>query len=248
MTRDEAIDKVRKLLALAEGEGATTGEAANAAAAATALMERYRLASAEVAVAAEDDEAIAEGTLLVEGLRLDGWIRFLLVAVAKTNSCRSLLQSHVGGKKSLRIIGRPSDSAVAQYTFAYLRREIDRLADEHRGAGRSYLNAFRIGAVSEVSKRLSQAKTEARVGATSTAIVRVDARGEEVGAWLEARGTKPTTIRTRAPDAEGYAAGRRAGAEIPLSPAIEGGNTKPAASLPKHHDPGVFDFPGGGES
>lgn len=139
--------------------------------------------------------------------------------------------------RRLLIIGRPSDAAVAEYTFSYLRREITRLADLHRGAGRSYLNAFRIGAVTEVQRRLASAKREARQGATSTAIVRVDARDAAIDAWCEQESIgKARKVSYRPSDADAYHAGRKAGADIPLHPGVGPGDAPPEA-LPTYHDP-----------
>jgi len=244
MNREEAIDKVRKLLALNEGSGATTAEAANAAAAATQLMERYRLASAEVEAPEEEDEAIVESAPLVEGKRLQGWFRMLVGSVCVHNSCRSLLRSGMGMSRLL-IVGRTSDVAVTEYMITYLRREIDRLAAQHVGMGRSYLNSFRLGAAVEVRKRLEAARLEARRDATTMAIVRVDARADEVADWCKTSGFKTTNFRPRTADQEGYEKGRRAGATIPLNPGIEG--SSPVDALPKHRDGSVFELPGGGD-
>lgn len=147
----DIVDKIRKLLKLAEGSG-NEHEAANAAARARALMAEYELSEAELRVADSTKEAepIVEDHTLTETKRKVAWHGTLSWAVAQLYDCHAWFS---GGRRKL--FGRKSAVQAASYTFAYLVKEIDRLAEEHDPTGdRTYRNSFRLGAAMRVRDRI----------------------------------------------------------------------------------------------
>jgi hypothetical protein len=245
MLNDKVVDKIRKLLRLAES--ADVNEAAAAAGAAQRLMEEHRIDQAMISL--DDDES--DGTPDEEDIRswadeplessgrLPGWKSQLAVAIAGVNGCQVFLGRAYKGddydhpQTTLCLVGRPSDVASVRYLFAYLTKEIDRLCKLHgRGLGRTWANSFRVGAVHTVRKRLKQAQEKARLDARSKlkgkgttalakldlALARVDKRALEAEAWMKEhlKLTSARSSRTRR-DWDAYAAGKRAGGSIDLS-------------------------------
>ena len=194
---EKLLDKVKKLLRLAE-RTTNEGEAAAAAAAAQKLIERHRLDVAAIDISEGEGEreapleaperAVLEGA---EGRRNKcAWRGALASGVARANACRVYWTG-----PRLQIVGAPSDVATVRYLYAYLVREIDRLAGTKSG-GKAWLHGWRMGAVSTVSQRLAAARDEARREARAeaqtgggTAIVRVNAalaRAEKAESAVEA--------------------------------------------------------------
>jgi hypothetical protein len=228
---ENLLDKVRKLLRLAE-RTTNEGEAAAAAGAAQRLIERHRLdvASIDLGEAHEAPVEAPEQTVLdgAEGRRNKcAWRGSLASGVARANACRVYWTG-----PRLQIVGAPSDVATVRYLYAYLVREIDRIADTKSG-GKAWLHAWRMGAVSTVSQRLREAREEARRearaeaqasgGAGGAAIVRVNAgiarieraesAVEAVMAAMKMRKGKPTKVRAWG----AYEQGRADGATIRIA-------------------------------
>lgn len=160
MADENLLDKVKKLLRLAERTN-SEGEAAAAAAAAQKLIERHKLDVAALDLS-EAHEAPVEAP---EKATLDGaegrrnkcaWRGSLASGIARANACRVYWTG-----PRLQIVGAPSDVATVRYMYAYLVREIDRLAETKSG-GKAWLHAWRMGAVATVSQRLRDAREEAR--------------------------------------------------------------------------------------
>lgn len=225
------IDKVRKLLWLAESPNAN--EAALAAAKAQQLIDEHNLSAALLSLdggaSAEPDEPIEDfyrkGAPLDSQPRLETWRDRLATVVARANGCRTYA---VGG--TIAIVGRPSDADAVRYLFAYLAHEIQRLCDrDGKGCGRTWRNNYRIGVVDTVHKKLSaereRFKQEARETASdstalvrvNTALARVEQRGSDVAAWLKSpAGVKlySRSAPASAFDRAAREAGRKAGESI----------------------------------
>jgi len=227
---EKLLDKVKKLLRLAERTN-NEGEAAAAAGAAQRLIERHRLdvasldlSEAREAPAEAPEQAVLDGA---EGRRNRcAWRGSLASGVARANACRVYWTG-----PRLQIVGAPSDTATVRYLYAYLVREIDRLAETKSG-GKAWVHAWRMGAVATVSQRLREAREsvrrEARAeaqasGAGGAAIVRVNAgiarieraesAVEAVMAAMKLRKGKPAAVRAWG----AYEQGRADGANIRIA-------------------------------
>jgi len=177
MSRETVLDKVRKLLALAESDN--PHEAALAAAKAQALMEEHAIATADLGEAGAD-EAIGEGELwAAPGSTLPAWRGALASALAKVGGC--MVYRH-GGR--LQLVGRPSDVEAVRVLFGLLAAEVERLtARLGRGRGRSFAHSFRLGVVIQIRREVEAAQRETRERmrgtVTSSALVVVDRRARE---------------------------------------------------------------------
>lgn len=194
------LDKVRKLLRLAESPNAN--EAAAAAAKAQSLIDEHNLSAALLSLdeGATDDEDIEDfsrkGAPLDEQPVLHRWRLSLASAVARANGCRVYFS---GG--SIALVGRPSDAETTRYLFGYLAREVERLCDkEGRGCGRTWRNNYRLGVVDTIANKLyaerqkfvSEQRAVAAAAADTQALVRVnqalevvEKRGKDVSAWMK---------------------------------------------------------------
>lgn len=237
MTHDEALKKVAKLLRLAESDNAN--EAALAAAMAQRLMDRHQLRADDLNgpdLGEEPDEPIREFEAPLDGegaKRITTWRVRLAVAIAQRNRCRVFLRSH-----ATRLVGRPSDAETVRYLFAYLSREVDRLAKrDAKGNGFAWTNNYRLGVVETIDTKLKEQEKTTRAevrqeaaATSSSALVRVDRSIERMDRLSRATDewvrVNMKLGRGRA-SSEGYRhdareAGRRAGQEIRIGGARAG--------------------------
>lgn len=238
-TPTQVLDKIARLLRLAENDGATVHEAAVAAATAARLMAEHRLERADVE-APDGSELIEDQDepLFTMGRRVP-WISGLANGISRSQGCRTYLRrsARKGRQRvDLAVVGRRADVEAVRYLFAYLHREIERIADLAAKSGeidadRVSKNSFRCGTAAVVIYRLNQARLEAE-GAfaaargreqASRAIVCVDAREAAVEAWMRERLKLRDTRSSRSVGRrDAYDAGKQAGARIEIRRGIEG--------------------------
>lgn len=171
---DKAIDRVRKLLALAKGT--SEHEAAAAASQAAALIERFALD--EAAIRIDQPEAKPEpiersGRLEPDlptyggrgsGRKRVAWKETLAKAAASDVGVKVYWRNHV----DICGFGRESAIATWRYTYQYLCRAVDELADagwesassEAWESARAWKNAFRVGCAQRIATRIFEARVE----------------------------------------------------------------------------------------
>lgn len=215
MTNEEALDKVRKLLALAGSEN--ENEAALAAARAQAIMDKHQISQASLDVQ-EDGGAIGEETL--DATRAT-WRGRLAVVVAKANGCKVWKDDG-----TIQIAGRPGAVNATRYLFDYCAKTIDRLAGNHKGNGRTFLNNYRLGCVDAISTAVREEKERTRAaayeaaGGTSELIVldralaRIADDAIAVDDWTKSRHKFSKASRSARADHQARAMGQRDGSSI----------------------------------
>jgi len=245
MERSALIDRIQKLLNLADGaRNNSVAEAATAAALAQKLMLEHQLSLAEVQI--DPEGPTADPVIEIVGEQTDkrtpSWLAGLLFAVGRANGCRVIRFRH---QHKLTVIGPRSATETTVYLYQYLGREIERLCQRDKpktlrgplgstvpvdhGYSKQWCQAFRLGAVDEVGRRLVAARQEqiatvapART-ATCTALVR--RQDAAVATYMATHHPKLRTGRgPTCTNGGAYAAGRRAGGEINLG----GGKGLPA--------------------
>lgn len=245
MGRDEAVALAAKLLRLARSDN--PNEAALAAARAQEVIDKYKLSQLAVeqsdsgtGPAPEPDEPIRDfdsSPLDAWGANYCRWRISLASFVARANQCR-IYMSHRGGKAGIFIIGRASDAETVRYLYAWIVREVDRLADrDGAGNGKTWRNNFRLGVCDTVGKRLQEqrrateqafmrdAETESDIPReralvlASTAIQKLQRRSVEVDRWMaqNVRGMRNYSMGGAAGDYGARMAGREAGKSIALT-------------------------------
>lgn len=244
MNYQEAIEKVVKLLRLA-GNNSNANEAALAASRAQDIIDRYKIESKSIDLAANGHANLQEPIKdfgmdpIDPGARqIATWTWRLFCVLGKLHGVKGY-KSRLGG---LACVGRPSQVQTVRYFYAWLTREVDLLtAKLCTGNGRTYCNNFRNGVVDTLNQRLNaqrQATAQTMIqeiesGELPTeqktlAIVRVksamtcfEQEQEEVGGWMKSNlhlhggGTSHRTIG----NGNARQAGRVAGQSVRLQPA-----------------------------
>lgn len=236
MADPKTIDRIQKLLRLAESSN--VHEAATAAAHAQELMERHRI---DLASIRSDADAIEDhgDRPLVACARPPRWRVLLASAVAEASGCRVYLR-RTEALREVVIVGTRDDAAHVVTLDAHLSAEVERLTRRlGRGQGRRWCTSFRLGAVTMLALRLREARARARAQARhdaeahratgesaalvriDTALRRLDEREARVEAFMRERlRLRRGPRRTVRPDIDAYAQGRFAARSVDIDPRL----------------------------
>jgi hypothetical protein len=178
---DAALDRVRKLLALATSDN--PHEAALAASRAQAIIETHRLQrwlDAEQAVHEDPDPIVdARDEPLEVARKIRRFKSALASVLADANGCVAYtLDTPTPDQPkacAIVLVGRARDRAAVTALWDWLVKRIEWLSATH-GAKRSkkWHDAFRLGVVDAVAERLRESSTERRASLDATALVIVD--------------------------------------------------------------------------
>jgi hypothetical protein len=161
MTKEEVLTKVRKLFELSHSPN--ENEDALAAAKAREILSRYNLTMADLPSAEVKNAFEAVEKSVAVGRVVRNWVKGLLIHVANGFECEHIIRRRHGRDPILTFIGTSADAEVAVYTFQFLYRQIDGLAEralprlkrENRGwSGSSLKFAYLDGAVQRIGERL----------------------------------------------------------------------------------------------
>jgi len=231
MTRQNTIDKIQKLRALAENKAASLNEAATAARLAEKIIQENQIEEAELEISVgSHEDAIEDPTAMSDwNQKQTVWQSSLLMTLCDSYNCEGLLKRK-GGKCGFYAIGRPSDLSTVRYQYAFFTLELTRLANMlapaylERGSGKHWHKSFYLGAVSAIRSALVSAKAEVRAQASSTALVVLNQHAMEAANKLhELYPRLRTTKRIDNIDPSAYAMGRQAGAGLQQRPALDSG-------------------------
>lgn len=232
MSTSTIIEKVQKLLALSKSSN--MHEAMAAAAAANKLIDQYRLSTADLESEAHIEEPIEEDQgYIYESGKVTAWKYSLMMNLVKHyglhlwNDCSWATGRQVS---RYRLIGRKSDITIAKYMFAWLTSEATRLSTlEGKGRGRVYIASYCQGFIHGVSEQLKLSRGEAEKGASSNAIVHINARSAEAEAFLKT--LRPNLVKKSAPSHSmihggAFRQGEEKGRNIHLGSHLGAGGTK----------------------
>jgi hypothetical protein len=240
--RESILKKVRKLLNLADDK-ANINESASAAQMAQQLIEKHRIAMAELDVGEEGEDPVDSFDLIDEdGPKVRVWKVDLANAIGNVNGCATVYRR--GSKRSrtkatIDLVGTKDNVNTVRYLFFYLSTTIERLCKRQgKGLGRVWAQSFRAGAVSMIGERLFEAKQKAREdlrkkageSADSTALVKLETAIEKVDNQLQnaldfmRRSFHLTDPRASniTIDQLGFDSGRKAVKNLPLDPKRRG--------------------------
>jgi hypothetical protein len=230
LTQSQVADKIRKLLALADGAG-TEAEAANAAARAAALMAQYQIEQADVDALVRDTEDPMIRVNTDAASRIAGWRKQLASGIATGCGCSVVITGKRGGESCLSFFGRTSDVQAAIYMFGALSTEIERLAKRNAaGNGAAYVNAYKLGAATTIARRLRAQREETieqarAAGVSSSALVKVNDSCEIARKFAESTiGKLGTAAPSRYSSGGGFGAGQRDGRDVKLGGGTAIGN------------------------
>jgi hypothetical protein len=194
MADERIIERVKRLLALSTSSN--VNEAANAAAKAQELMTRHRIEAAELHASSGNASEPIDDEVAFETKSTIPWRTNLIAGIARPNGCEVYTQRNRRDGVSVHLLGSKSSVSAVTYLYAYLSREVDRLAHEEGRSGnrtRSWLRDFRLGAVAEISRRLaeaSEATTETYVDSNSSALAIIDDEARRLADKVDALGLK----------------------------------------------------------
>lgn len=150
------VDKIRKLLALAQSPNAN--EAALAAAKAAALLAEHNLSMSAIEEQTESD-VITLGVHTPAG----DWRSFIADAVANAHFCTYYQSLHTDETMTHQFIGRTANAVTARLIFVYLLETARRLLDGV-GGNAPYRTSFLTGYARMLRERLNELALKMRRG------------------------------------------------------------------------------------
>lgn len=229
LSREKAMEKIRKLLAMANDGRGNENEAAAAARQAEKMMRAWQVSAADVVLKElEQDEAFDRGLAdAYFGPRdprhvpagASGWVGVTAIGVGRLCTCKVDLVDTKDGVK-VRFSGYSMDVALAQWLYHYLCTTVYRLSKQHyAGRGQAAAKAFRSGAANELQRRMflmveERARDNRAAGQGSTALVIYDRKQQRVDEMFGAQSTRKT--RSTASDRAAYAHGREEGSRVAI--------------------------------
>lgn len=226
--REGIIDKIRKLLAIAnKNSGATEAEMSTALNMASILMLKHQIG--EDQVKAKDDKANIE-QLTVDAILRQRWHETTAMIAAKLNFCSALRSTSGKGGADVRFtfVGRPDAVDAAALMFAHLMSEIERLYKQQSRRGvkqrdvKKYRENFKWACSLRVSVRADEmleqlrnndAKALEYTGSRALVVAStIDQRLNEIAEWMEKEQIGERSTRKSADWSElGFADGFRSG-------------------------------------
>lgn len=220
---DRILERVRKLLAMANDERANEGERDNALRMANNIMAKYQIEMADVPLEQrEKDDPI--GRFEEEGWNL-AWNNMMRNSIAKLFDCRYFQGGKINATRGRHVfVGRGANATTAMLMSDWIVRAALREADKVAGhrltaGGRS----FGLGVAARLSERVnalikdSNAELKVSTG-RDLVIIRQNAQDANE-AWIAAnmKVGKSRALRKSSVDADAYFAGRSHADSINLS-------------------------------
>jgi hypothetical protein len=221
---EKILDRVRKLLALANDDAATEGERDNALRMAHNTLMKYELSMEDVDQHQREKED-PRGRFDTEGWNLV-WCRQVRGAVARMFFCRYVIGGKINATRGKHIwIGRASATTTAAYMSDWVIKSLLKEADsryKHRLTPEG--RAFCVGAADKLGERVADIlkASQQQVKEAGSALVVADLARTENEAnqnWLnENLRTKKSNITSRRRvDSDAYHGGREFGGSINLN-------------------------------
>ena len=241
------IDKIQKLLAMAQAKGGNEHEAASAAAMAQRMMIEHGVTVEEVAEAVTG-ESEAEKVKVHETGKRVSWKIELLDGLAKANFCRFVWRNT--GACEYYVCWRTYRVEIVRSLFDYLAQEIDRLTEEalssakeiyrspeNAGASswRKWAADHRYGMAKRISERLKeQFKQQREQGipdSNVSALAVVSAYQKALAEIKTIIGKVRITANGPSTFSGGLAVGYEAGNRVGIDPQVKPGKGHPTRAL-----------------
>lgn len=232
---ERIIERIRKMLALANDAGATEGERDNAMRMAHATLAKYNLDIAMIEASGTKKAKGEERTKEVGTFYGRPWARNVCVSVAKLMFSEYV---YVSAKRATDtghyFIGRHSNAITATELARFVVESILREAKRHErshGGGWATVRAFAWGAARRIGERVEEIRADAEkepvtvpTGGTALVLASVYAIEAEQNALAVA--TYFPTLRTGRSgkgvyDSDAYGAGKAYGGSISLNPQLK---------------------------
>jgi hypothetical protein len=230
------IEKIKKLLQLADTKRNSNIEEATAAAAkAQKLMEKHRIHRAML-----EDEAQVNSNSLIDQGKPENWKLFLVSVLAKHNGCYVIQSENYYKDNKINLAGISLDAKNVQCLYTYFVSELNRLCLAELIAFRNafgtspipaFVNSFYIGAITIIDRRLEEANLLARSYELQRAILpdnkaslmnalqKIDTRVENSKEWVKTNlQVNIKRVDVANSNVQGYDAGRKAAEQLNFRP------------------------------
>lgn len=227
MSEDRIIDRIRKMLALANDQAATEGERDNALRMAYATMAKHNIDAARVEATGTKEPRLnldSEGWSML-------WAKQMYLCMGELFFCKYYFGRKINGTKVIHhFVGKESNAVTASYMATFV---VTSILKEGRGRGWHNLSAemrsFALGAVNALWVRIQAMKAEATKtdSAPGTALVLASlyvTENEANEAFLAEQGMlfKKAASRRTMVNAEAYASGKEFGDKVNLNRQVPG--------------------------
>lgn len=211
MTDDKVLEKLQKIKAHADSAKkiGSLEEAEAFAQMLQRLLLKHKLELTDIELEQEEkDEPVEASEIDWEDIKVRStriaWIEQLAIIIAKAHFCRVLVHP---GSSQITLVGRRTDSSVAEYMIVTLTRAADRLARAERRAYRrevfrrdgtkdaaaGFKAAFLKSFINRLAERY-EAEKRAQTATSSTALVRFNRADSAVRDWFSGHRTKRASI------------------------------------------------------
>lgn len=224
--KNEIIEKIKKLLALADtNKNASIEEAIAAAKKVSELLLKHGLTEGEVANSQSGEDRYGKYNVVLDANQSSAtWHGQLYWIIARANGCKMCILS---GRLKIWVVGKPANIEICHYLYVYLYREIEKLykqavAAETLDKGTKNKADFIHGCLYSIDKMFKDSiqKAETDTPAIGTALtVSKDQLGAAFRALVGA--TRIGTSRGRRVGA-GYGVGQTAGSGIGMAKGVTG--------------------------
>jgi len=197
MAHDEkVVEKLRKLLAMAnDGRGNET-EAETALRHAEALMRKHGIESADIVLKEMQAGTLKTDSVVVDtlsGARVPKWIGYLVIGIGKLTDTIVMGSPIDGYRAGIKFCGTPEDVQMAAFLLPYLMEAIDR---ERKRDGVGYhVQQYRVAAALVLQKRMKDLRAERDKvfeASSSTALMVIDKKLQVIKEKFGEQETKQT--------------------------------------------------------
>ena len=234
---EKVLDRVKKMLTLANCSGATEGERDTALKMSYNLLAKHNLTMVDVDARSsqpQENRESQKATFVVYP-----WARSIASAVSSLFFCNYYYMRTGTGKQATHVfIGKESNATTAQYMSEFVVRSVLREAARLYGSAISpEARCFAIGVVSKLQHRIKDIKaqndTEIKPG-SALMLVNLYASEKEANAlWLAEQGVKlktGTSTQKGITDVAAYREGQSFGGKVSLNAQV-GANSKKQTAL-----------------
>lgn len=178
MITDALKAKLQKLNALADAAG-TPEEAAAARGQLIKLMAKHGIVSDDLQYDETDEpEPVTEHEApLYSSKQINRWKSRLSAVLCRLHGVFGYY-TFIDGQRALKLVGTERGVQSVRYQFPALVNDIERLAAQYKGEGRTFLNNYRHGVVDVIATKLAEAfdeaKQELRDEGNTRALVRLE--------------------------------------------------------------------------
>ena len=164
MANSKIVEKIKKILALANDKGATPEEAATAAAMAQRMMMQHQIEEADLVEKGQKQLDPIAYEIFYDSARVDTWIQQLANSIAPAFCCVVLLSPGRG----LGIVGRPENREAYKVTFDYLKEAVHKMAVATCPKtihGRRWANSYGMGCSVKIHQRVKEERAALKAAA-----------------------------------------------------------------------------------